>query len=135
MLVYQHAIKFIPKASDCDAQGSVDVGLVAEDTGGLVVLLAELTDGIGTFQGVDGLIVVGQEGGVEMGEVIIDVLRHLLVLFIYTQRVALQQAVAEFGEVGLHAMDRHAIRHVSHSQCSSHFAVGQGLLLVQHCEQ
>ena len=100
-----------------------------------VVFLAELTDGIGAFQVADGLVVVRQKRRIEVSEIIIDLVRHLLMFCVKAKLLAIKQTMAEPREMVLQSMLHHAICQGRHLQGRSHLLVGQCLLFVEHGEQ
>ena len=82
---------------------------------GLKVLLTEFVDGIGTIQDIQVLIVVVQQGGVEIQEIIVDLLRHCLMLLVERETLAMKQLLAIFRQVSLCAVYGNAIRNVGHT--------------------
>lgn len=69
--------QLVPKPRDGEV-GVVGLhGLVELVAGSFVVPLTKLLDGGGAREGVDGLVVVNQQSGIKVGEIVVDVTRHL----------------------------------------------------------
>jgi hypothetical protein len=68
-----------PESGDAWGEGINVFGFVKHLSGGLVILLPEAFDSISMFQVVDGEDIVSADGGVEVGEVVVDMLCHLAV--------------------------------------------------------
>ena len=94
-------------------------------TGGFTVLLAKLPDGGGTRQRVDDLIIVNRQGGIEVREVIVDVLRHLQVGVVKRERFATKQTVAKFRKASLRTMSGDPVRKAGHPKGLGHRLVRQ----------
>lgn len=78
--------------------------------------LAESVDGSGEIgsQGTDALVVIGQQGGVEMEETLVDALRHHSVRTVETEGLALEQAGTEPDETVTYTVDGHPVRDIGH---------------------
>lgn len=77
-LYSQEPLEARPEGGDGGGKSVGCFGLVEECAGGGEVFLTQLIDSIGTVQGVEGLAVVEHQRGVEMREVVVDALCHLL---------------------------------------------------------
>ena len=101
------------------------------------VILSEVVDGGGAVggKGGNGLFVIVQQGGIEVEEVVVDALRHLTMLLVKIQRVALEQAGAVLGEAVLHTVYGHPVGNIGHPEGFGNLLVGQCPPLVQHREQ
>ena len=104
-------------------------------TGGVEVFLSQMLDGIGMVQGVEGLPIVAHQRGVQMGEVVVDVLRHLPVRGVEREARSTKQKVAVFRQEAFHAVDAHAVGDAGHAEGAGHLVVRQRLLLVEHRQQ
>ncbi len=62
---------------------------------GLVILLTEMLDGVSLLQFVDGEDIVFPDGGVQVGEVVVDMLCHLAVGVVEWESLIPEQKSAE----------------------------------------
>ena len=93
---------------------------------GIQVVLAEKVDGGGEvrIQRIDALVVIGQQGGVEIEEILVDAPRHVLVRAVKPEGSALEQAGAELDEAVPHTVDCHTIGNIAHPEGFRHLFVG-----------
>ena len=123
-----HPIPEIPNRYGCRISRLV---FMQHAAGLFIIFLTEILDGISAIKGFNDLIVVVQQGWIKIQKIIVDALRHRLMLLVEMKRLTLKKLSAIFCQVALHSMDGHAIGYVTHTENLCHRFVGQCLLFVQ----
>ena len=103
--------------------------------GGVGVLLTEKADGLGGGEGVEGLGVEGEEGGVEVDEVVVDALSHEAVGWVEREIGAAEEECAEVCEVALDAVVGDAVGYGGDAEGVGHEVGGESPLAVEEREE
>ena len=102
-------VQFLPECRNLDTNRNISVRLMDSEASLFEILLAKIFHSSASLERINALEVDAEKCRIEVDEVAINLVSHLLVLIIKPECFALKQTFAESLDILFHAIDSNAI--------------------------